>query len=62
RPEWDLICETGHGCDPIPLTPVMIKAIQKTDPRCPPTDLTPEETQVLEALKAMSAQKPPAAT
>jgi len=62
RPEWDLICETGHGCDPIPLTPVMIKAIQKTDPRCPPTDLTPEETQVLEALKAMTAQKPPAAT
>jgi len=58
RPEWDLICETGHGCDPIPLTPVMIKAIQKTDPRCPPTDLTPEEQQVLEALKAMQAQKP----
>jgi len=58
RPEWDLICETGHGCEPIPLTPVMIKAIQKTDPRCPPTELTPEEQQVLDALKAMSAPKP----
>ena len=62
RPEWDLICETGHGCDPIPLTPVMVKAIQKSDPRCPPMDLTPEEQQILDALKAMAAQKPPAAT
>ena len=31
KPEWDLICETGHGCDAIPLTPLMIKALQKTD-------------------------------
>jgi hypothetical protein len=21
RPEWDLVCETGHGCDPIPPAP-----------------------------------------
>jgi hypothetical protein len=62
RPEWDLICETGHGCDPIPLTPVMVKALQKSDPRCPPTELTAEEKQILDALKAMAAQKPPAAT
>ena len=41
KPEWDLICETGHGCDAIPLTTVMIKALQKTDPRCgPPVELT----------------------
>lgn len=60
RPEFDMICETGHGCDPIPLTPVMVKAIQKSDPRCPPTVLTPEEKQVLDALKAAAAQKPPA--
>ncbi len=34
RPEWDSICETGHGCDPIPLKPEQIAAIQKADPRC----------------------------
>jgi hypothetical protein len=59
RPEFDLICETGHGCDPIPLTPVMIKAIQKTDPRCgAPEELTPEEATVLKALQAAMAPKP----
>jgi len=51
KPEWDLICEQGHGCDPIPLTPVMVKAIQKTDPRCAPVELTAEETAALEALR-----------
>ena len=50
RPEWDLICEQTHGCDPIPLTPVMVRAIQKTDPRCEPVELTEEETQMLKAL------------
>ena len=34
HPEWDMICETTHGCDPIPLTPAMLKALQDTDPRC----------------------------
>tara|TARA_R110001592_G_scaffold357416_1_gene660473 strand:+ start:25963 stop:26193 length:231 start_codon:yes stop_codon:yes gene_type:complete len=24
NPERDLICERGHGCEPIPLTPTMI--------------------------------------
>ena len=61
RPEFDLICETGHGCDPIPLTPVMIKAIQKTDPRCgAPEELTAEEAAVLKALQAAMAPKPAA--
>jgi hypothetical protein len=56
KPEFDLVCETGHGCDPIPLTPVMIKAIQKTDPRCPPIELTTEEADALKALQAAMAQ------
>ena len=34
RPEWDLICEMGHGCDPIPVTREQIAAIQDADPRC----------------------------
>lgn len=34
RPEWDLICEKDHGCDPIPVTAEQILAIQEADPRC----------------------------
>jgi hypothetical protein len=52
RPEWDLICGKDHGCDPIPLTPAMISAIQKTDPRCEPVPLTDAETEALKALAA----------
>jgi hypothetical protein len=58
RPEWDMICEKDHGCAPIPLTTPMIVAIQKTDPRCAPVDLTDEDKQALVALQAALA--PPA--
>lgn len=34
EPQWDLICEEGHGCDPLPFTPRMIEAVQQSDPRC----------------------------
>lgn len=34
EPQWDMICETGHGCDPIPLTREMLIGIQQADPRC----------------------------
>ena len=34
RPEWDFICDTTHGCDPIPVTIAMSGALQRTDPRC----------------------------
>ncbi len=34
RPEWDLICEKNHGCDPIPVTPEQILQLQQADPRC----------------------------
>ncbi|MFD2166680.1 hypothetical protein ACFSJY_10420 [Thalassotalea euphylliae] len=54
RPEFDMICETGHGCDPIPITKEMIKVIQKTDPRCTaPVDLDEREIAILGQLKAM---------
>lgn len=53
EPQWDLICEQTHGCDPIPLSAVMVKAIQNTDPRCPPVDnLPPEQIEALEILAA----------
>lgn len=53
KPEFDLICETGHGCDPIPITKEMIAVIQKTDPRCGamPT-LNDKEKVILKQLKA----------
>src|SRR5271163_2332164 len=34
RPEWDLVCDSTHGCDPIPVTIAMSGALQRTDPRC----------------------------
>ena len=52
QPQWDLICDNNHGCDPIPLTRGMVKAIQKTDPRCDPVELTEEDQANLQALQA----------
>lgn len=57
NPGRDLVCETGNGCDPIPLTPMMIKAIQNTDPRCDPVALPPEQVEALKQLQA-AMQKP----
>ena len=52
EPKWDMVCETGHGCDPIPLTRDILSLLQKTDPRCKdnPT-LSPEELDKLKALQ-----------
>lgn len=36
QPQWDLICEKDHGCEPIPVTPEQILALQQSDPRCGP--------------------------
>ena len=53
NPGRDLICEQGHGCDPIPLTAEMARALQKTDPRCSNApELTAEEADALAALQA----------
>jgi len=53
KPEFDMICETGHGCDPIPLTAEITALLQKTDARCGGRYTpTAEEIQVLKALAA----------
>lgn len=53
RPEFDMICEDGHGCDPIPLTRQMSAVLQKTDARCGGRYTpTAEEVQLLKALAA----------
>lgn len=51
KPEFDLICEQSHGCDPIllpngtELSQAMIKGIQKADPRCTSTAAIANEDQ-----------------
>ena len=50
---FDMICSTDHGCDPIPINDAMIRALQKTDPRCgAPEELTAEESEGLAQLLA----------
>lgn len=53
KPQFDMVCEKDHGCDPIALTDTMITAIQKTDPRCKPVVLSEEEKQALKALQQL---------
>ncbi len=62
RPEWDLVCDINHGCDPIPITRNMIGALQRTDPRCKNQEPVSAEdaaalAQLGEVVKAMSAAK-----
>lgn len=33
-PKFDMVCETTHGCDPLPLTDALIQQVQQADPRC----------------------------
>jgi len=51
RPEWDLVCETDHGCAPIPITRPMIRALQRTDPRCNNPAPSPEDAKALRELE-----------
>lgn len=60
--KWDMICEQTHGCAPIPVTPVMARAIQNTDPRCPKVDLPPDQQAAMQQLMAfLAASRKPAA-
>ena len=53
RVPWDFVCETGHGCDPIPITRAMTGALQRTDPRCAPATPQPGDSTALWKLKAL---------
>jgi hypothetical protein len=62
QPEFDFICETEHGCDPIPVTKAMFGALQRTDPRCKGSEqVSPEDAQALQELgqlvKALTEKK-----
>lgn len=32
-PQWDLVCEQDHGCEPLPFTREQIEGLQDADPR-----------------------------
>lgn len=34
-PQWDLVCEDTHGCDPLPFSDQQLLNVQNGDPRCP---------------------------
>jgi hypothetical protein len=64
RPQWDLVCDTTHGCEPIPITIAMTGALQRTDPRCKNRGpVSAEDAAALQQLaivvKAMAAPKAP---
>jgi hypothetical protein len=64
RPQWDLVCDTTHGCEPIPITIAMTGALQRTDPRCKNRGpVSAEDAAALEQLavvvKGMAAAKAP---
>lgn len=52
REPWDFICESGHGCDPIPVDHKMTGALQRSDPRCGPA--VPESGDTMAILKLRS--------
>jgi hypothetical protein len=58
EPKWDMICKTGHGCDPIPLGKEVIAVLQKTDPRCDNEPLSEQEVTLLKQLQQAMAPKP----
>ncbi len=53
REPWDFICETGHKCDAISIDHKMTGALQRSDPRCGPSELEPGDATALMKLRAM---------
>ncbi len=53
RDPWDYICETTHGCEPIPIDHKMTGALQRSDPRCGEPVLQDGDRMALFKLKAM---------
>jgi len=53
RDPWDFICETAHGCEPIPIDHQMTGALQRSDPRCGEPVPRDGDAMALFKLKAM---------
>lgn len=55
REPWDFVCETNHGCEPIPIDHKMTGALQRADPRCGEPAFEDGDRMALWKLKAMVA-------
>jgi len=53
RDPWDFVCETTHGCEPIPIDHQMTGALQRSDPRCGEPVPEDGDGMALFKLKAM---------
>lgn len=53
REPWDFICESEHGCEPIPIDHKMTGALQRSDPRCGEEVLEDGDSMALWKLKVM---------
>src|SRR5262249_60282320 len=53
RPQWDLVCETDHGCAPLPVTHAMTRALQRTDPRCGNQPISPADAEAIKQLEQL---------
>ena len=65
--QFDFVCETENGCDPIPVTRAMFGALARTDPRCKGSETVSAEDQELlkqlgEIVKTLSAKPSDAST
>lgn len=58
EPKFDMVCKTGRGCDPIPLSKEVLAVLQKTDPRCDNEPLSEQEMGLLKQLQQSMAPKP----
>lgn len=55
REPWDFVCESDHGCEPIPIDHKMTGALQRSDPRCGEPQLESGDTWALWKLRALVA-------
>lgn len=53
REPWDFVCESDHGCEPIPIDHKMTGALQRSDPRCGEPQLESGDTWALWKLRAL---------
>ena len=55
REPWDFVCETGHGCEPLPIDHKMTGALQRSDPRCGEPAPEPGDTMALFKIRVLHA-------
>jgi hypothetical protein len=53
QPQWDLVCESNHGCAPLQVTRAMIGALQRTDPRCNNLPVSAADAEALKQLQQL---------